>query len=326
MLQARVKLIITGDDFGYCPRRNQGIVECFLAGAVSNVSLLVNGSAAAAAAQLARRHNIPIGLHANLSEGSPVCKVLKKNSSLLNKDGFFHGKMGFRTVLAKGLLKMSEELTAQVDLFCELTGHVPHHMDGHQHVHVLPGRVRHVFAQVLEEYGIKYTRAPVELGLHSSAWIEPPLMDFYLGVEKDSLDTLDVFTRHGIRWADIYIGLSTMGKHMSVSNIQSAIDTAVAAFATKENSVMTQFSPQHQQSRTVTIELMVHPGYPTIPPVGGCGEGPDDFSQSWERLHELQTLMNPELEDKSKLPNIQPFFVRTGIYFSKTSVWGKKIK
>ncbi|XP_065274092.1 carbohydrate deacetylase [Emys orbicularis] len=307
MLQAGVKLIVTGDDFGYCPRRNQGMVECFLAGAVSNVSLLVNGSAAPDAAQLARRHNIPIGLHANLSEGSPVCTALKKNSSLLNKDGFFHGKMGFRTVLAKGLLKMSEvkqELTAQVDLFRELTGHVPHHMDGHQHVHVLP-EVRHVFAQVLEEYGIKYTRVPIELGLHSCAWIEPPLMDFYLGVEKDSLDTVDVFTRHGIRWADIYIGLSTMGKNMSVSNIQSAIDTAVAAFATKENSLMTQFSPQHQQSRTVTIELMVHPGYPTIPPVGGCGEGPDDFSQSWERLHELQTLMNPELQSYYKTRNIQ---------------------
>ncbi|XP_037734342.1 carbohydrate deacetylase [Chelonia mydas] len=307
MLQARVKLIVTGDDFGYCPKRNQGIVECFLAGAVSNVSLLVNGSAAPDAAQLARRHNIPIGLHANLSEGSPVSKALEKNSSLLNKDGFFHGKMGFRTVLAKGLLKMSEvkqELTAQVDLFRELTGHVPHHMDGHQHVHVLP-EVRRVFAQVLEEYGIQYTRVPVEPGLHSCAWIEPPLMDFYLGVEKDSLDTVDVFTRHGIRWADIYIGLSTMGKSMSVSNIQSAIDTAVAASATKENSLMTQFSPQHQQSRTVTIELMVHPGYPTIPPVGGCGDGPDDFSQSWERLHELQTLMNPELQSYYKTRNIQ---------------------
>ncbi|EMP40268.1 UPF0249 protein ydjC like protein [Chelonia mydas] len=307
MLQARVKLIVTGDDFGYCPKRNQGIVECFLAGAVSNVSLLVNGSAAPDAAQLARRHNIPIGLHANLSEGSPVSKALKKNSSLLNKDGFFHGKMGFRTVLAKGLLKMSEvkqELTAQVDLFRELTGHVPHHMDGHQHVHVLP-EVRRVFAQVLEEYGIQYTRVPIEPGLHSCAWIEPPLMDFYLGVEKDSLDTVDVFTRHGIRWADIYIGLSTMGKSMSVSNIQSAIDTAVAASATKENSLMTQFSPQHQQSRTVTIELMVHPGYPTIPPVGGCGDGPDDFSQSWERLHELQTLMNPELQSYYKTRNIQ---------------------
>ncbi|XP_030913230.1 carbohydrate deacetylase isoform X2 [Geospiza fortis] len=272
MLQ--VKLIITGDDFGYCPRRNQGIVDCFLAGAVSNVSLLVNGSAAADAAKLARRYNIPIGLHANLSEGSPVCEVLKTNSSLLNQDGFFHGKMGFRTALSKGLLKMSEvkqELKAQVELFRELTGHLPPHMDGHQHVHVLP-----------------------EPGLHNCDWIPPSLMDFYLGVEEDSFNTVDVFTKHGIRWADIYIGLSTMGRNMSVSSIQSAIDSAVL-----------QLPPRAPRSGTVTIELMVHPGYPSVPPVGGCGEGPDDFSQSWERLHELQTLIKPELQSHYKSRNIQ---------------------
>ncbi|NWY13628.1 YDJC deacetylase, partial [Aphelocoma coerulescens] len=294
MLQ--VKLIVTGDDFGYCPRRNQGIVDCFLAGAVSNVSLLVNGSAAADAAKLARRHNIPIGLHANLSEGSPVCEVLKTNSSLLNQDGFFHGKMGFRTALSKGLLNMSEvkqELKAQVELFHELTGHLPPHMDGHQHVHVLP-EVRHVFAEVLEEYGIKYTRVPIEPGLHNCDWIPPSLMDFYLGVEEDSFNTVDVFTKHGIRWPDIYIGLSTMGRNMSVSSIRSAIDSAILELTAKA-----------PQSRTVTIELMVHPGYPSVPPVGGCGEGPDDFSQSWERLHELQTLIKPELQSHYKSRNIQ---------------------
>ncbi|KAM9259673.1 carbohydrate deacetylase isoform 1-T3 [Cariama cristata] len=300
MLQ--VKLIVTGDDFGYCPRRNQGIVDCFLAGAVSNVSLLVNGSAAADAAKLARRYNIPIGLHANLSEGTPVCEVLKTNSSLLNQDGFFHGKMGFRTALSKGLLNMSEvkqELKAQVELFRELTGHLPPHMDGHQHIHVLP-EVRHVFAEVLEEYGIKYTRVPIEPGLHNCDWIPPSLMDFYLGVEEDSFNTVDVFTRHGIRWPDIYIGLSTMGKNMSVSNIWSAIDAAIVGFTSKAP------LPAHPtpQGRTVTIELMVHPGYPSVPPVGGCGEGPDDFSQSWERLHELQTLIKPELQSHYKTRNI----------------------
>ncbi|XP_066055993.1 carbohydrate deacetylase [Chamaea fasciata] len=294
MLQ--VKLIVTGDDFGYCPRRNQGIVDCFLAGAISNVSLLVNGSAAADAAKLARRYNIPIGLHANLSEGSPVCEVLKTNSSLLNQDGFFHGKMGFRTALSKGLLNMSEvkqELKAQVELFRELTGHLPPHMDGHQHVHVLP-EVRHVFAEVLEEYGIKYTRVPIEPGLHNCDWIPPSLMDFYLGVEEDSFNTVDVFTKHGIRWADIYIGLSTMGRNMSVSSIRSAIDSAVL-----------QLRARAAPGGAVTLELMVHPGYPSVPPTGGCGEGPDDFSQSWERLHELQTLIEPELQSYYKSRNIQ---------------------
>lgn len=92
-----------------------------------------------------------------------------------------------------------------------------------------------------------------------------------------------------------------MGKNMSVSNIGSAIDAAVAEFTAKVP------SPAHPtpQRRTVTIELMVHPGYPSVPPVGGCGEGPDDFSQSWERLHELQTLIKPELQSHYKTRNIQ---------------------
>lgn len=36
-------------------------------------------------------------------------------------------------------VQVEQELKAQVQLFCELTGQLPHHMDGHQHVHVLPG-------------------------------------------------------------------------------------------------------------------------------------------------------------------------------------------
>lgn len=104
---------------------------------------------------------------------------------------------------------------------------------------------------------------------------------------------------YGYRWPDIYIGLSTMGKNMSVSAIQNAIDTAIVEFTSK---VPAHPVPQH---RTVTIELMVHPGYPSVPPIGGCGEGPDDFSQSWERLHELQTLIKPELQSHYKTRNIQ---------------------
>ncbi|XP_075424645.1 carbohydrate deacetylase isoform X3 [Ascaphus truei] len=140
-LEPVIKLVVTGDDFGYCPRRDQGIVECFRAGALSNVSLLVNGSAAAGAAELAQRYNIPIGLHANLSEGRPVCPELRQNSSLISARGVFLGKLGIRTALEQGLLSMSEvrqELCAQVNLFHELTGQNPQHMDGHQHVHVLP--------------------------------------------------------------------------------------------------------------------------------------------------------------------------------------------
>lgn len=293
MPQPRMMLVVTGDDFGYCPRRNQGIVDCFQAGGISNVSLLVNASAAKDAADLAKRHNIPIGLHANLSEGTPVCQSLQQASTLINQQGFFHGKMGFRQALERGQLSMEQvelELRAQVRLFVELAGHLPHHMDGHQHVHVLPG-VREVFAQVLSDLRIPFTRVPVEPGLHSCPWLPAHLQRFYMQVEKDALDSIPVFKRYRIRWPDVYLGLTTMGQNMSVPNLQRALSHALAAGP----SGTTSSGASGFSQPVVTAELMVHPGYPSQPHTGGCGEGPDDFSQSADREHELSVLRDPSL-------------------------------
>uniref|UniRef100_A0A8C9KY87 Carbohydrate deacetylase n=1 Tax=Panthera tigris altaica TaxID=74533 RepID=A0A8C9KY87_PANTA len=129
MAGPRVRLVVTADDFGYCPRRDEGIVEAFLAGAVTSVSLLVN-------------HKIPTGLHANLSWGRPVGPARLGDSSLLSPEGFFLGKMGFREAVTTGgvaLPQVREELEAQLIRFRELLGGDPTHVDGHQHVHVLPG-------------------------------------------------------------------------------------------------------------------------------------------------------------------------------------------
>ncbi|XP_072455799.1 carbohydrate deacetylase isoform X2 [Notamacropus eugenii] len=143
MNESRVRLVVTGDDFGYCPLRDQGMVEAFLAGALTGVSLLVNGASADTAAQLARRHRIPAGLHANLSEGRPVSPGLGSRTSLIGPGGFFLGKMGLRKALAEGRVRLPEvreELRAQLSRFQDLLGQEPTHVDGHQHVHVLPGR------------------------------------------------------------------------------------------------------------------------------------------------------------------------------------------
>ncbi|XP_068957011.1 carbohydrate deacetylase isoform X1 [Petaurus breviceps papuanus] len=340
MNESRVRLVVTGDDFGYCPLRDQGMVEAFLAGALTGVSLLVNGASADTAAQLARRHRIPAGLHANLSEGRPVSPNLGSRASLIGPGGFFLGKMGFRKALAEGrvlLPEVREELRAQLSRFLELLGQEPTHVDGHQHVHVLPGRgpslkreerelaspspgllgvwedrpgggpsvqvsrgrapavpipspgVRQVFGEVLREHGVRYTRVPVEAGLHRCEWLEPQLRAFALAVEEDAQAAKEEFEELGLRWPDAYIGLSTMGKDMSVSRIEAAIEQAVGSVLSPEDAL--------QGGRAITMELMTHPGYPSVSPTSGCGEGPDAFSQSWERLHELQTLLDPALHN-----------------------------
>ncbi|XP_003905318.1 carbohydrate deacetylase isoform X1 [Papio anubis] len=292
MSRPRVRLVVTADDFGYCPRRDEGIVEAFLAGAVTSVSLLVNGAATESAAELARRHSIPTGLHANLSEGRPVGPARRGASSLLGPEGFFLGKMGFREAVAAGdvdLPQVREELEAQLSCFRELMGRAPTHVDGHQHVHVLPG-VCQVFAEALQAYGVRFTRLPLERGVGGCTWLEAPARAFACAVERDARAAVGPFSRHGLRWTDAFVGLSTCGRHMSAHRVSGALARVLEGTLA---------------GHTLTAELMAHPGYPSVPPTGGCGEGPDAFSCSWERLHELRVLTAPTLRTRLAQDGVQ---------------------
>lgn len=101
---------------------------------------------------------------------------------------------------------------------------------------------------------------------------------------------LNLFYVH--RWPDVYLGLTTMGQNMSVPNLQRALGLALATGPSGSTSSSASGSDQP----VVTAELMVHPGYPSHPQEGGCGEGPDDFSQSADRQHELSVLRDPSLQ------------------------------
>ncbi len=89
----------------------------------------------------------------------------------------------------------------------------------------------------------------------------------------------------------MYLGLTTMGQNMSIPNLQRALSHALAAGP----SGTTSSSASGSNQTVVTAELMVHPGYPSQPQEGGCGEGPDDFSQSVDRQHELSVLKDSSL-------------------------------
>ena len=61
-----------------------------------------------------------------------------------------------------------------------------------------------------------------------------------------------------------------------------------------------------------TIELMVHPGYPSLrEEAGGCGEGPDEFSMSSDRQHELDVMCSHSIKSfykEAKLKLISSLF------------------
>lgn len=64
--------------------------------------------------------------------------------------------------------------------------------------------MREVFAQVLSDFGITYTRVPIEPGLTFCTFLSPHLRDFNAQVEKDALESIEVFHRHGIRFEETF--------------------------------------------------------------------------------------------------------------------------
>ena len=55
------ELFVTADDFGYCPDRNKGIIDCFLNGGITDTSLMVNANYTKQAAELGLKYKLPIG-------------------------------------------------------------------------------------------------------------------------------------------------------------------------------------------------------------------------------------------------------------------------
>lgn len=134
------RLIVNADDFGLCDSVNAAVVDAFAAGCLSSTTLLVNGAAAAAAAVLARAHpRLGVGLHFNLTLGTPSAPAATVRS-LLGADGCFADRGEIARRALRGRLDRAElrrELQAQLDAFAAL-GLQPTHVDSHQHVHALP--------------------------------------------------------------------------------------------------------------------------------------------------------------------------------------------
>jgi len=270
-------LIINADDLGHSLHRDEGIFALFHAGVVTSASVLVNGEHVREAVRMARSERLSIGLHLNLTEGRP-CAPVPLISSLVNAQGAFLGKMGLReraaTVNADDVRR---EIEAQLAVFESLAQTKPTHVDGHQHVHVLPC-VAAAFAQTLKRAGVTKTRLPLELDV--APWVEPAARrQFYAQVMEDARHAAPVFKSHGLVFSRAFMGLSLMGGDCSVERVVSA-------------AVRGPVGPGASAT-----EFMVHPGARAAAAASSSGSeaDPDLFHQSPDRVHEVDTLACPRL-------------------------------
>lgn len=139
-------IVLCADDFGSSPAVDAGIVSLARAGRLSATSCMVAGPRferdAALLAPLADR--LDIGLHFTLTELAPLGPIRTLDP---------HGEAAtLGRVLSRSLTgrldyeEIEAEIGRQVDRFRAVIGRDPDFVDGHQHVHVLPGVRRGLFA------------------------------------------------------------------------------------------------------------------------------------------------------------------------------------
>ncbi len=268
-------LIVNADDFGLTRTVSAGIVAAHLQGIVTSTTLMANGRAFEFAVSMAgSAPHLGIGVHLNLREGNPVSPI-SRIPSLVDAGGQLHlNSQQLWTGILKGKVSLSEveqELEAQVEKVIR-AGISPTHLDGHKHVHVVPG-VSAVVIRLAQRFGIRSVRCPVE--------------------KTTNLDRL-LRSHQGARTAVIkqYLvgrGVSTLAWIFRLQLDQAGLSTTDRFFGLSETGFLDTKCLEGLLGRVPegTTELMCHPGWVDVELIN---TGTRLLSQ---RAFELQALMAP---------------------------------
>jgi predicted glycoside hydrolase/deacetylase ChbG (UPF0249 family) len=132
------RLAVCADDFGFGPAVSRGIADLAARGRINAVSCLSGGAdwQAAAVHLAALPRTVERGLHFNLTEGRPLSADLRRVWPELPTLPRLLISAGLRRL---PLAAIGVEWKAQWDAFADRVGAAPDFVDGHQHVHHLPG-------------------------------------------------------------------------------------------------------------------------------------------------------------------------------------------
>lgn len=134
-------VILCADDFGLAPGVSDAIAELIDAGRLSATSAMTVSPAwrthAAALRSVVARRPADVGLHLTLTDQPPLSAAagLAVAGHLPPLRRLLPQALGGKLDAAT----LADELRAQLDAFEDVWGAPPDYVDGHQHVHVLPG-------------------------------------------------------------------------------------------------------------------------------------------------------------------------------------------
>jgi predicted glycoside hydrolase/deacetylase ChbG (UPF0249 family) len=220
---------------------NGAVIEAHENGIVTAASLMAGGDAFEHAVELAKSHpTLDVGVHLTLTEQRPVSPAASVQSLVDENGRFAPHAVPFALRYLRGAVALAHvrtELDAQIRRVLD-HGLAPSHLDGHQHVHVLPGIAR-IVAELARHHGIKAVRCPAErlrgymlkdvTGLAPAKRVAEQLLVGGLGV---------LAPLRALRRVDRFVGFY-FGGRLDERNLRTLLE--------------------HLPARR-TIELMCHPG------------------------------------------------------------------
>jgi predicted dehydrogenase/predicted glycoside hydrolase/deacetylase ChbG (UPF0249 family) len=131
-------LIITGDDWGRTRKETDRALSCCLKGRLTSLSAMVFMKDSERAAELAKRHNVDVGLHLNLVEHFTGKGKTEKHSRQHASIVRFLRFNKYASILYNPFLRKQfhDDYCAQLEEFRRLYGTSPSHVNGHLHYHL----------------------------------------------------------------------------------------------------------------------------------------------------------------------------------------------
>ncbi|THB73091.1 MAG: ChbG/HpnK family deacetylase [Gammaproteobacteria bacterium] len=156
------KLIINADDFGWSRKVTDQIIECHTNGIITSTTMMVNMPGTDYAASKVNEYpNLSVGLHLNLTEGTPLSEP-NAIPDLINEGGVFPGHKQQQHNIVKTSkfdAQIELEVDAQLSKFADF-GITPTHCDSHHGIHKAPA-VQRALIKLLPKYGVRKIRTPL---------------------------------------------------------------------------------------------------------------------------------------------------------------------
>eukprot|EP01095_Lingulamoeba_sp_RSL-Kostka_P008770 TRINITY_DN2977_c0_g1_i1.p1 TRINITY_DN2977_c0_g1~~TRINITY_DN2977_c0_g1_i1.p1 ORF type:complete len:373 (+),score=72.49 TRINITY_DN2977_c0_g1_i1:98-1216(+) len=215
-----------------------------------------------------------------------------RKNSLLNSKMMFKGKFSFRKDLMKKIIKHNDiinEIVAQIDFFYKIFNHYPSHIDGHQHIHVIP-EFFELFIPIFNRYNINVMRVPYQDFKYNNPEVKCT-SEFLKDVSLQSKYIKDLIKKeyNDIIISDEFIGL-LVSNQSTLEQFEEEFIRTTTYFNIESNN-NDDDDNEDCIDRFNVIELMIHPGYSHE----SCFV--DSFCESTNREMEADVIESEEFID-----------------------------